>query len=176
MGIGYCKFCRKHKVRVTQFDRHPDRTIIWNKQGESQGICYDCELQIKSTKAELLEALDLIGYDSIHMYIVIRELLPLLDDVSEYNQKDIFHEVNKRRSLGVLSGTGYRADNNTYASLKEHVGAIVVAASRMKQESTPIERKQAVHSIFRKRVQCMEDYSDYQKRLEREYGKWLDKI
>lgn len=173
MGTGYCKYCRKHGVHVTQFDRYPDRTIIRNEMFESQGICYDCELQIKSTKAELLEALMCIGNESIHMYIVIREILNLLDDTSEYNYKSIFKKINQSRSLDILSEKEYRADNNTYVLLKERMGAIVVAASRMKQESTPVERKQAARSIF---ILSDQFIGTDRKRLEKEYGKWLDKI
>jgi hypothetical protein len=193
--MGYCKFCRTHDVNVTRFDRYPDNALIRNERGESQGICWECELQDKSTKAELLEAMKYIGRDSMHMYIATREILSLLNDIDRYNVEDIFNEISteqKNTSLkkeGVSIFTDEIIPNaaitiskigrdvwveRVYKNLEQHVGAIVVAASRMKLGSTLMERKQGARSLFLK-ADLKYDRKD-QEELRKEYGVWFCRV
>lgn len=186
---GYCKYCRKHGVEVSQYDRHPDNTLIWNKQGEAQGICYDCELLIPSSKAELLEA---HGYlkDTMHMYIATREMLNILPDEGTFNLDGIYKEVTTESIRKFLDHEGYGVEpsdismskdewasriSRLFNNMKEHVGYVVVAAGRMKQENTPKGRRQAAKSIFLRGMIDHEQHcwmSGDIRKLEREYGKW----
>ena len=174
MGIGYCKYCRKHRVQVSQIDRHPDNTIIWNQQGESQGICYNCELLIPSTKDELLEAL---GYlkDSVHMDMVIRELLNILPNVGKYNLDAIYQEIKKAQIRIAFEKYEYAVITNNFNNLKHRIGYIVVAAARMRQENTPVGRKQAAKSVFFPSNQLHAMSYEERESAKTEYGKWFDK-
>jgi hypothetical protein len=190
---GQCKYCRKRNVQISQFDRFPDNVLIRNKYGDAQGVCYDCELMIPSTKKELLEAHTYLK-ESVHMYIATRELLSLLPDKEEFNLKTIYKTVGANQGTA-LSKEGYVTGHPTpnqqftisrigedewekriYGNLKEHVGFVVVAAARMGQENTPKERKQAARSIFLRGLIRYGMASGNQEKLKKEYGKWFNKI
>jgi hypothetical protein len=183
-------------VTVTRFDRYPDNVLIRNEQGESQGICWDCELLDKSTKTELLEALKLLGQHSMHMHIATREVLGMLPDTGTYNLDDIFNEISTAqkdlalRKEGVSVFTGNVTPNaartiskiggdawvdRVYKNLESHVGAVVVAASRMKLGATPKERKQGARSIFLK-SELEYGMSGNQDELRKEYGIWFNRV
>jgi hypothetical protein len=175
---GQCKYCRKHGVQVSQIDRHPDNTIIRNKQGESQGICEECELKIPSTKKELLEALSYLN-ESVHMNIIMRELLNILPEEGEFNHKAIYEEITRSQIRNSLKKHKYYMGRSNFDNLKHRIGYVVVAASRMKPENTPLERKQAAKSVF---LRGLIDYEINHgmlgdcRDLEKEYGKWYNKV
>jgi hypothetical protein len=177
MGTGNCKYCRKHSTDISQYDRYPDNTLIRNKKWEAIGICLDCELQIPSTKKELLEAATILK-ESMHMSIVVRELLQILPDEGAFNLKDVY-TVIKDKTAEVLKKHNYPISDNNYESLEDRVGYIIVAAARMKQEDTPKGRKQAAKSIFlRGQIDMIQSrlMSGDLSRLEKEFGKWYNNV
>jgi hypothetical protein len=172
---GQCKYCRKRNVQISQFDRFPDNVFIRNKYGDAQGICYDCELLIPSSKKELLEALSYLKED-VHMYIVMRELLNILPDEGVFNHKAIYEETTPSQIKISFEKNIYHTEKTNFDSLKSLLGGIVVAAARMGQENTPKERKQAARSIFLRGLIRYGMASGNQEKLKKEYGKWFNKI
>jgi hypothetical protein len=151
--------------------------LIRNKQDEVIGICFECELLISSTKNELIEALNYITRDSIHMFPVLQEILSFLPDEGSFNFKEIYNQIKGERTR-ILTQEGYATSSECYNSLKNHIGYIVVASARMKQETTPLDRKHAARSIFARSdiLHVIHDMHGNWKELEDKYGKWAHNV
>jgi hypothetical protein len=156
---------------------------LGDKRTKEQGICWDCEMEIPSSREELLEAHRYLK-DTMHMYVASGELISALPDEGSFNLEQIFREIGELRAKSFLKQYGYNPEaeyiSRFYNDLKEHVGYIVVAAARMKQENTPRWRKIAAKSIYLRgdirRAQRGMGSKPSLADLEKENGKWYWKV
>jgi hypothetical protein len=138
VGIGYCKYCRNHGVEVHRLERIMGENypvLVWTNQGESIGMCEDCESSIPVTRDELLQAAVLWGKQSVHEMIGIEEYLSSLEDNKLYTAIELIN----------LAPLAYQMSEDRCGSLR----GLVMAASRVREsDGSPRDMKRAARSVF----------------------------